>query len=142
MAVLSLSKVMTMRRSVGIYIAVGIAALLSACANPVERANEKNDLLAAAGFQIVPVTTNEQRMELQTLPPNRVVQKTRNGKVIFLYADPYACGCLYVGDQSAWDSYKRNQLQQNFLGQERLNAEMNENAAWNWSMWGPGWWAY
>ena len=131
-----------MRRSINLCVAVGIAGLLSACATPVERANEKNDLLAAAGFRIVPVTTDEQRLELQTLPPNRVVQKTQKDRIIFLYADPYACGCLYVGDQSAWDNYRREQLQQNFLTQERMNAEMNENAAWNWSMWGPGWWAY
>jgi hypothetical protein len=123
-------------------VAVGLASLLCACATPVERANEKNDLLAAAGFQIVPVTTDEQRLELQTLPPNRVVQKSQKDKLVFLYADPYACGCLYVGDQRAWDNYKREQLQQNLVTQERMNAEMNENAAWNWSMWGPGWWAY
>lgn len=54
----------------------------------------------------------------------------------------YACGCLYIGDEAAWDNYRREQLQQNFLDQERMNAEMNENAAWNWGMWGPGWWAY
>lgn len=132
-----------MRRSIRLYAAAAATAvLLAACASPVERANEKNDLLAAAGFRIVPVTTEEQRLELHTLPPNRVIQKTRNGKVIFLYADPYACACLYIGDQTAWDNYRREQLQQNLVDQERLNAEMNENAAWNWNMWGPGWWAY
>ncbi|HZZ14048.1 MAG TPA: hypothetical protein VFE79_25435 [Paraburkholderia sp.] len=131
-----------MNRSINFCVAVGLASLLCACATPVERANEKNDLLAAAGFQIVPVTTDEQRLELQTLPPNRVVQKSQKDKLVFLYADPYACGCLYVGDQRAWDNYKREQLQQNLVTQERMNAEMNENAAWNWSMWGPGWWAY
>ena len=84
----------------------------------------------------------QQRLQLQTLPPNRVVQKVKDGKVIFVYADPYACGCLYIGDEAAWDNYKREQLQQNFIDQQRMTAEMNENAAWNWSMWGPGWWAY
>ncbi|WP_429270149.1 hypothetical protein [Paraburkholderia sp. EB58] len=119
-----------------------MSVLITACATPVERANEKNDLLSAAGFHIVPVTTDQQRLALQTLPPNRVVQKVKDGKVIFVYADPYACGCLYIGDEAAWDNYKREQLQQNFIDQQRMTAEMNENAAWNWSMWGPGWWAY
>ncbi|KXV01907.1 hypothetical protein CR51_20905 [Caballeronia megalochromosomata] len=122
--------------------ALSASMLLAACATPVERANEKNDLLSAAGFRIVPVTTEQQRVQLQTLPPNRVVQKIKDGRVIFVYADPYACGCLYIGDETAWDNYKREQLQQHFIDQERMNAEMNENAAWNWSMWGPGWWAY
>jgi hypothetical protein len=116
--------------------------VIAGCSTPVERANEKNDLLAAAGFHIVPVTTDQQRLQLETLPANRVVQKVKNGKVVFLYADPYACGCLYIGDENAWDNYKREQFQQNLINQERMNAQMNENAAWNWSMWGPGWWAY
>lgn len=125
-------------------IAMSMSVLIAGCASPVERANEKNDLLSAAGFHIVPVTTDAQRLQLQTLPPNRVVQKVKDGKPIFLYADPYSCGCLYIGDETAWDNYKREQLQQKFIDQERMNAEMNENAACNWSMWhpgpGPGWW--
>ena len=124
------------------FLALIASALISGCATPVERANEKDDLLAAAGFHIVPVTTDPQRLQLNTLPPNRVVQKVKDGKAVFLYADPYSCGCLYIGDENAWDNYKREQLQQHFLDQERMSAEMNENAAWNWSMWGPGWWAY
>jgi hypothetical protein len=125
-----------------LLLAMSTCIAISGCATPVERANEKNDLLAAAGFHIVPVTTDQQRAQLETLPPNRVVQKVKDGKLAFLYADPYACGCLYIGDENAWDNYKREQLQQNLVTQERMNAEMNENAAWNWNMWGPGWWAY
>jgi hypothetical protein len=131
-----------MRRLTAGLIATGMSVLLGACATPMERANEKNDLLSAAGFTIVPVTTDAQRLQLNSLPPNRVVQKVKDGKVMFVYADPYACGCLYIGDETAWDNYKREQLQQHFIDQERMNAEMNQNAAWNWSMWGPGWWAY
>ena len=129
-------------RWTAIFLALIASALISGCATPVERANEKDDLLAAAGFHIVPVTTDQQRLQLNTLPPNRVVQKVKDGKAVFLYADPYACGCLYIGDENAWDNYKREQLQKHFLDQERTSAEMNENAAWNWSMWGPGRWAY
>jgi hypothetical protein len=130
------------RKWAAILTALAASFLMAACATPVERANQQNDLLAAAGFHIVPVTTDQQRLQLQTLPPNRVVQKVKDGKPVFVYADPYACGCLYIGDETAWDNYKREQFQQNMIDQERMNAEMNENAAWNWSMWGPGWWAY
>lgn len=125
-----------------ILLALSASILIAGCSTPVERANEKNDLLAAAGFHIVPVTTDQQRLQLETLPANRVVQKVKDGKVIFLYADPYSCGCLYIGDENAWDNYKREQIQQRVLNQESMNAQMNENAAWNWNMWGPGWWAY
>ena len=131
-----------MRRWTAVVLATSTSFLLGACATPTEHANEKNDLLSAAGFTIVPVTTDAQRLQLNTLPPNRVVQKVKDGKVMFVYADPYACGCLYIGDETAWDNYKREQLQQHFIDEERMNAEVNENAAWNWGMWGPGWWAY
>ena len=55
-------------------IAISMSVLIAGCASPVERANEKNDLLSAAGFHIVPVMTDAQRLQLQTLPPNRVVR--------------------------------------------------------------------
>jgi hypothetical protein len=115
---------------------------LAACATPQEKANEKDDLLAAAGFTILPANTPQRRAELQTLPPNKVVQRTHGDRIVFLYADPYACGCLYIGDQKAWDTYRRQQFQQNLAREQAMTAQLNEDAAWDWGpwgAWGPGW---
>ncbi len=114
--------------------------VLAACASPQEIAHQKDDMLAAAGFTILPANTPERRLQLQTLPPNHVVQKTQGSRVVFLYADPYACGCLYIGDQTAWDTYRRQQFQQDLAREQAMTAQMNEDASWNWGPWGPGWW--
>ncbi len=129
-----------MSHALRIAVALVTFGILAACVSPQERAQEKDDLLAAAGFTIVPANTPERRTQLQTLPPNRIVQQTHGDRVVFLYADPYACGCLYIGDQKAWDTYRRQQFQADLAREQTMTAQMNQNAAWNWSPWGPGWW--
>jgi hypothetical protein len=121
---------------------IGCGALLAACASQQERASAKDDMLSAAGFTILPANTPERRLELQTLPPNKVVQKVQGDKVVFLYADPYACGCLYIGDQAAWNTYRKQQFEANLAREQQMTAQMNEQAAWDWGPWGPGWWRY
>ena len=129
-----------MSHALRIAVALVTFGILAACVSPQERAQEKDDLLAAAGFTIVPANTPERRTQLQTLPPNRIVQQTHGDRVVFLYADPYACGCLYIGDQKAWDTYRRQQFQADLAREQAMTAQMNQNAAWNWGPWGPGWW--
>jgi hypothetical protein len=121
---------------------IGCGLLLAACASQQERASAKDDMLSAAGFTILPANTPERRLELQTLPPNKVVQKAQGDKVVFLYADPYACGCLYIGDQAAWNTYRKQQFEANLAREQQMTAQMNEQAAWDWGPWGPGWWRY
>jgi hypothetical protein len=122
------------------FYCIAISGLLSACATPQEIASQKDDLLAAAGFTILQANTDQQRVELTTLPANRIVQKTQGNQVVFLYPDPYACDCLYVGNQKAWDRYRREKFQQNFTREQEMTAQINENTAWDWRPWGPGWW--
>ncbi len=129
-----------MSHALRIAVALVTFGILAACVSPQERAQEKDDLLAAAGFTIVPANTPDRRTQLQTLPPNRIVQQTHGDRVVFLYADPYACGCLYIGDQKAWDTYRRQQFQADLAREQAMTAQMNQNAAWNWGPWGPGWW--
>ena len=61
----------------------------------------------------------------------------RNNKVIFPYADPTICGCLYVGTQQAYNQYKANQLQQHLADEQQMTASMYSDPAWNWGAWGP-----
>ena len=131
-----------MRRWAAMLTAMVMSALLTACSMPVERASRQDDRLAAAGFHIVPVRTDPLRLQLRTLPPNRVVQQVEDGTVRFVYADPYACGCLLIGDESAWDNYAGARLRRHSIDPERVSAGMYENAPWNWGLSGPGWWAF
>lgn len=78
---------------------------LSACATAVK---QKDDMLAAAGFQIKPADTPERLALLKRLPPHKLTMRTTpNGSVSFLYADPTICKCLYFGDETAYSTYRQ-----------------------------------
>jgi hypothetical protein len=57
---------------------------------------------------------------LKALPPHQFVLRNSNGSVKYMYADPIACGCIYVGGQRAYDQYRQTMTSQ--VSQERLRA--------------------
>jgi hypothetical protein len=126
-----------------------IACLLSAaCVSMQSRIANKEDLLAAAGFDVKPANTPNRLAELKSLPPNRFVPRAKGEHVEYLYADPVVCNCLYVGDQKAYNSYKREIYQRNLADEQQLTAEMYQEPpafwyGWSWGPWGwpgPWWW--
>jgi len=106
---------------------------VTACAAQVQN---KENLLAAAGFTVVPANTPQRQASLATLPSHKFVQQTRNNEVIFTYADPTICDCLYVGNQAAYDRYRQEAFVKNIANEQAMTAQMNEM---NWDGWGPGW---
>ena len=48
-----------------------------------------NNMLTAAGFVAKYPDTPEKQEIFNSLPPNRLVKRGRNGKVYYVYADPY-----------------------------------------------------
>ena len=112
-----------------------IAALLtlSGCAT-IRRHEAANTarLLTAAGFQMQPADSPERLDDLTTMPPFRIVTRSRDGGVVYSYADPQNCHCLYVGGPKEYSEYERLRLEQE-LARYRSEAYMNR------SMWG-GWW--
>lgn len=113
---------------------------LAACASKEELVAEKTDMLSAAGFTVRPANTPERQAALQSLPPHQFVQETRGNRIVYLYADPLVCNCLYIGDQEAYGRYQRQALALRISNQRLLAAQLRADAAWNWGMWGPGWW--
>src|SRR6476619_4470189 len=116
-------------RSTLTMIVAGIA--VSACAAQVQN---KEDMLAAAGFTLVPANTPQRQTSLTALPPHKFVQQVRNNVVIFTYADPTICDCLYVGNQAAYDRYRRDVFAKNIANEQQMTAQINEM---NWGPWGP-----
>jgi hypothetical protein len=108
---------------------------LTGCATM--RIEQKEDNLAAAGFVIRPANTPERIAMLKRLPPNHFVRREHNNVVHFVYADPLVCGCLYVGDQKAYDQYKRDRMQQQLADEQAMTANAYADPAWNWGGWGP-----
>jgi len=97
-------------------------ALLAGCAT-LERsqARDTEQLLAAAGFTLQPLeAADEQR---HATPAHRVVSRTRNGAVEYVYADPTNCKCVYVGGPKEYSEYRR-------LDSEHLAREQATQDPW------------
>jgi hypothetical protein len=85
-----------------------IAALpLAGCA-AIQRseAQDKEQLLAAAGFQVKPADTPEKLANLRTMPPRKLVSQ-KDGDFVYSYADPDYCQCLYMGGPKEYSAYQR-----------------------------------
>lgn len=121
--------------------ALGLAAALGGCA--AQQAREMDGMLAAAGFQVRPANTPEKLQQLKSLTPRALVQMQKDGAPYWVVADPTVCQCLYVGDQAAYQRYEQLKLRKEYADEQMMTAEMNADAAMNWSMWGPwGPWGY
>jgi hypothetical protein len=55
------------------------------------------NLLNQAGFTVIKADTPERLARLNTMPAHKVTQYTRDGKPVYVYADPLRCKCIYVG---------------------------------------------
>jgi len=65
-----------------------------------------NNALTAAGFVVRYPDTPEKQEIFNSLPPNRLVKRRRDGKLYYMYADPGGCACAYVGSPRAYASYR------------------------------------
>ena len=112
--------------------AFALLAFAVGCANTSQTEN----MLSAAGFRTIVAATPPQQQHLKTLPPNKVSLVQRNGKTYYVYADP-AHNQIYVGNPSQYQQYQQLRLANN-LAQENLEAaQLNQEAAMGWGVWGP-----
>jgi hypothetical protein len=84
---------------------LGLSVVLTACTNPAET---KENLLSSSGFKAMPPTTPAQIALLKSLPPHKLAKTTYQGQPAWAYADPTLCGCVYVGNQDAYNAYVKN----------------------------------
>ena len=79
-------------------LALTAAMMLTGCATiRGSDARSTEQLLAAAGFVMRPADTAERQQRLAARPPYRLESHTKDGMVVYTYADPDGCKCLYVG---------------------------------------------
>lgn len=108
---------------------------IAGCASPQQQVGQKEDLLAAAGFQVRPANSPHRIAAMKRLPANRFVTRVRDGNLVYLYADPLDCGCLYLGTQQNWDAYKQEMFAKQIADQQQMTAIMNQEL-WDWGPWG------
>jgi hypothetical protein len=93
--------------------AAGLAIALSACtsgSNPLSltyKPQSKEDLLTSSGFKTLTLNTPAKVAAFKTLPAHRITQTTFKGNPVWVYPDQNVCGCLYVGNQTAYNTFIR-----------------------------------
>lgn len=114
---------------------IGLAT--TGCVSTVQ--NEEN-MLSAAGFNVRVADSPEKVASLKNLPPHQFVVKNKDGKTVYLFADPTICGCLYYGSEDNYQKYRQMMFAQNLANQQEMTALMNQEAAFDFGPWGPGPW--
>ena len=116
-------------------LAVAATVVLTGCASMRGMDAESTEqLLAAAGFQARPADTSERQQHLATISPRRLERHTRDGKVVYTYADPDGCKCLYVGGPKEYSEYQRLRDQ---AGVAEAEAWASMEAETGWGFWFP-----
>jgi hypothetical protein len=100
----------------------------------------KEDMLAAAGFTLQPANTPARLAALKSLPPHKFVRQVKGNTVVYLYGDPTVCKCVYFGTQQAYGAYRAMVFQQNIANEQQMTAMMQQQAAFDFGAWGPGFW--
>ncbi len=128
----------TLRLLKGFNIALACALLNACAAMKAEEATSKEQLLAAAGFKMQLANTPERLAHLKTLTQQKIVVHQKDGINYYVYADATTCQCIYIGQDANYQKFQQLQVQQNIAQEQQMTAEMNEDSAMNWGMWGPG----
>ena len=127
-------------RTAGLVCCLVAALAVAGCETQQEIVSQKEDLLAAAGFQARPANTPDRQAMLAKLPANHFAMRDVNGKTVYLYGDPIACRCVYFGDSAAFSKYKQERFQQRIADEQQTTADLYSDPGWGWGAWGPGWW--
>ena len=125
--------------------AMGFCLAATACNDGSKAVMNKEDMLAASGFKFVPANTPERQQAFQRLPPHKFMREVKGDKVIYIYADPTICVCIYVGGQKAYGTYRGLALQKRIADEQAMAAADMSMADWNWGVWSVGYpmgWPY
>lgn len=130
------------RRSPLHYLKVPVAAALlivvAGCASMQRNeAAGTEQLLAAAGFHVQLADTPKKVAQVKALPQHRLFPQMRDGKLYYVYADSSLCACIYIGTEKNYQQFERLAVKERIAEDQRVAAQMNANAAMDWSMWGP-----
>lgn len=126
--------------SVFFLIACGMVILTGCQTIRDSNAQAQEEMLAAAGFQIKQAQTPEQLANIQKMQQRKLVPHTRNGQVMYVYADAETCKCVYVGTEKNHQEYQKMAYKKELADEQQVTAELNREAMFDWGAWGP--WHY
>ena len=92
---------------------VAVPALLGVGCATIQRleTTDTERMLTSAGFHMVSADTPEREEDLRARPPHRIVSRTKDSNVEYVYADPDNCHCIYVGGEKEYSEYERLRVQ-------------------------------
>lgn len=128
-----------MRRKRPAWIPGGLAfvlgTMLAGCAPFGQQPSDSTEsLLSQAGFEALGAQTPEQSEQLRWLDQQILVRHRTAAGARFVYADEAGCDCLYVGDQRAYERYRKL-----FVARDKpMLAEANAlPGSLDWAAWQP-----
>ena len=110
--------------------ALTVGAALAGCATM--GAQERELMLAAAGFVQHPADTPQKLAKLQALPQNTIVYTQRKGGNFYIYADAAGCNCAYIGNAAAYQQYQQLRAANNIAQMQETTAMLNAESAMDW----------
>jgi hypothetical protein len=118
--------------------AIAVQILYGCAALDASKAEDTEQILAAAGFKMRLADTPEKLAHARELTQLKLVPHDKDNATVYVYADAENCRCVYAGDEAAYQSYQLLAIQKGIADDQRTAAVINENAAMNWGMWGGG----
>jgi hypothetical protein len=88
----------------GICSAIFTALVASSVSSYAQQST--GQLLISSGFNPIAATTPATTARLMALPANQFVLRYKQSRPYYIYADPTACTCAYVGSLAAMDKYR------------------------------------
>jgi hypothetical protein len=114
---------------------LGALSLAGCAGHPGADTPSAEQALAAAGFQAQPADTPEKLAQLQSLAPRKVLWRPHDGELLYVYADPTWCQCLYVGGEEQYQRLRR----QEEVTVDRFFAVEPSRDAIDWGLWQIRW---
>ena len=105
---------------------VGLAIGLSACttgSNPLSldyKPESKENLLADSGFRTLPLKTPARSRRSRACRPTGSRRRPSRASRVWIYPDRNICGCLYIGSQTAYDTFIKK------AGQQMIDTRVNQ----------------
>jgi hypothetical protein len=121
---------------------IGVLALLvAACASEETEVRSTEQMLAAAGFQMVPADTIERHNQLELTPSHQLLTLATppgsSSPVAHVYADPDVCHCLWVGNPQNYQRFQQLAFQQQLAAERLQAAQLEASGPIDWDLWGP-----
>jgi hypothetical protein len=108
--------------------------LLASCAGVGSSNTER--MLSASGFQPKKPQTEKQTELYNAMEPYKLYNKEIDGKMLYGYKNPKE-GIVYVGGPKEHQQYQKYAVEKQLAQDQRVAAEMQMEAAYGWSTWGP-----